>query len=186
MPSVVELVNRSLDLLGYSPITSLLDGNKAANLASRMWPFVRDEVLRDHPWNFAVARATTSPEAVTPDWGYNYQHLLPSDCLRLIEVKDMKDEDYELEDNKVLADEDTLRIRYIKCVEDPTQYDSLFIRAVTYRLAHDLSEGLPNARNKKDEFESRYEKYLARATLIDAQENPATNLETDHWIEVRY
>ena len=57
MASVIDICNKALDKLGQNPIISLTDGNKAANLCTRNWPLVRDQVLREHPWNFAMKRA---------------------------------------------------------------------------------------------------------------------------------
>ena len=57
-PSEVRVVNRALVLLGTAQrITSLDDGTPLAQAALDLFEDVRDEVLADHPWNFAVRRA---------------------------------------------------------------------------------------------------------------------------------
>ena len=68
MSSIIGICNNALDKLGHGPIISLDDGNKSANLCARNWPLVRDRVLRDHPWNFAVKRATLASASPAPDW----------------------------------------------------------------------------------------------------------------------
>lgn len=185
MPSVIDVCNRALDKLGQNPITSLDDGSTAAGLCDRNWPLVRDEVLREHPWNFAVKRKSTAPETSTPAWGFTYQHPLPTDCLKLLEVKDLSSGEYQVEDNRVLADSDTLYIRYIQQVTDPNTYDSLFINAVAARLAFELSEKLTQSNTKREMLWQEYLSALASARSADAKENPPVLLQEDDWISVR-
>ena len=191
MPSVVDICNRALDALGESNITSLEDGTKPANLCNRNWPMVRDEVLRLHPWNFAVRRATLAPSTTSPDWGFSYQHPCPSDMLRLIEVKDMSTNDYLLESDSdegrvILADDDTLYIRYIARVEDPQKYDDLFIAAVSARLTAELVEPLTQSNTKKADAWNAFDMAIRNAVSVDAQENPPAELEEDDWVLARF
>ena len=186
MPSVVDIANRALDKLGYGAITSLSDGTKAANLVTRTWPIVRDQVLRDHPWNFAVTRATLAPLSEAPDWGFSYQHEFPSDLLRLLEVLDLSTDEYQIESGKILADGDVLYIRYVRQITDPNEYDSAFVNAVSTRLAFEMSESLTQSNPKKNGLWDEYTAVINRAKLIDAVENPPTTFEEDSWVEARY
>lgn len=186
MPSVVDVVNRALDKVGYGAITSLSDGTKAANVADRTWPIVRDQVLRDHPWNFAIARTTLAPLTEAPDWGFAYQHETPSDMLRLIEILDLSTNDYQVEGNRILADDSVLYIRYLKQVTDPNEYDSLFIEAVASKLAVEMCEPLTQSNSKKNILLQEYDAAITRARQVDAVENPPAQFEEDNWIEVRY
>jgi hypothetical protein len=186
MPSVVDTINEALDRVGERPITSLSDGTPPANLASRMWPNTRDKVLRDHPWNFAVKRTITAPDTAAPDWGFLYQHSLPSNCLRLIEIRDLDRDQYQLESNKILTDEDTLYIRYIARITDPNEYDALFFDAVATRLAFDMCESLNQSNSKQKLLWDQYQDAIKRARSTDAVENPPSVFAEDRWIEVRY
>lgn len=186
MPSVVDVVNRALDKLGYGAITSLSDGTKAANLADRTWPIVRDQMLRDNPWNFAVKRTTTAPLSEAPSWGFSYQHELPSDLLRLLEVRDLSSGEYQVEGSTVLTDESVLYIRYIAQITDPNAYDSLFIEALSAKLALEMCEELTQSNTKKRVLAEEYREALVRARGVDAVENPPTVFEEDLWVEVRY
>jgi len=186
MPSVVDVVNRALDKLGHGAITSLGDGTKAANLADRTWPIVRDQMLRDHPWNFAVKRATTAPLATAPAWGFTYQHELPSDLLRVIEFRDLHQGDYQVEGNKVLTDENVLYIRYVAKVTDPNEFDTLFVDAAAARLAYEMCESLTQSNQKKQIMWEEYTESVRKARMVDAMVNPPSVFEEDSWLEVRY
>lgn len=184
--SVVDVVNRALDKLGHGAITSLSDGTKAANLATRTWPIVRDQALRDHPWNFAIKRVTTAPLSTAPAWGFTYQHELPSDFLRLIEILDLSQGEYQLESGKVLTDENVLYIRYVALVTDPNEYDTLFIDAVAARLAYEMCEALTQSNQKKQILWEEYTESVRKARMVDAVENPPAVFEEDSWINARY
>lgn len=186
MPSIVDICNKALDKLGHGPITSLDDGNKAANLCTRNWPLIRDQVLRDHPWNFAVKRTVLAPSSNTPAWGFTYQFPLPADFLRLLEVRDLSTDDYQVEGRNILANDTALYIRYSYRAEDPNQYDSLFSDTAAVRLAYELCEALTQSNTKKQDLWQEYEDSLTRAKRADGQENPPQKFEEDDWIAVRY
>lgn len=186
MSSVVAICNRALDKLGQDPITSLTDGTVAANRCNRTWPIVRDAELREHPWNFAVKRATLSPSTTTPDWGFSYMHRLPTKNLRLIEVLDLSRGEYQVEGKYILANDDTVKIRYVEKVEDPNEYDSMFIETVATRMAFEMCEAFNQNRGKKQDLGEEYKDSLMMAKRADALENPPGESEEDDWISVRY
>lgn len=186
MPSVVDICNSALDKLGHGPITSLDDGTKSANLCKRNWPGVRDEVLRDHPWNFAVRRAVLAPSTTAPAWGFTYQFPFAADHLRLLEVRDLSTGEYQVEGRNILANDSALYVRYIAKIEDPNQYDVLFVDAAATRLAAELCEALTQSPTKKQEMMAEYMESLTSAKRVDGQENPPQVYEEDEWIAVRY
>ena len=51
MPSVVDICNEAMDLLGAATITALTENSKEARLCNRRFSTVRDATLRSHPWN---------------------------------------------------------------------------------------------------------------------------------------
>lgn len=186
MPSVIDICNSALDKLGQTPITSLTDGNRAAKLCQRNWPLVRDQVLRDHPWNFATARAILAPTTTAPAWGFGAAFPMPTDCLRLMEVLDHSQGEYQVEGESILADGTVLRIRYVRRIEDPNAYDAQFCHAVSIALALDMCEALTQSTTKVQLLDEQYKQALLRAVRTDAQENPPARFEEDEWLAVRY
>lgn len=186
MPSVVDICNKALDKLGQSPIASLDDNNKAANLCVRNWPMVRDEVLRDHPWNFAVRRTTLAADTASPDWGFSASFPFPDNCLRILEVRDLSTDEYQIEGRAILANATVLYVRYTHRITDPNVYDSQFVDAVATRLAVELCEPLTQNNTKQDMLYQKYKESLISATRTDGQENPPRQFEEDEWIAVRY
>lgn len=186
MASVVEICNKALDKLGATSIISLEDGTKNANLCNRGWSQIRDEVLRDHPWNFAVKRAVLAPSTNNPAWGFGNAFPLPADWLRLLEVRDLSTGEYQVENGRILADADALYVRYIYRVTDPNRYDALFVDAVASRLAAELCEAITQSGQKVQLLWEAYQDSIIRAKRVDGQENPPQAYEEDDWIKVRY
>lgn len=185
MSSVIDLCNKALDKLGQGAITSLSDGTKSSRLCDRTWPLVRDQVLRDHPWNFAVKRATLAASETAPDWGFTAQFPLPSDSLRLIEVRDLSTGEYQVENGHILADATVLYVRYIARITDPNVYDSLFVDTASTRMAFEMCEAFTQSNQKKQALFEEYSDSLTRAMRVDGQENPPADFEEDSWVLAR-
>jgi len=60
MATEVSICSNALRRLGDDPITSLTDDTERARLCNAFYQDSRDLVLRSHPWNFAITRASTA------------------------------------------------------------------------------------------------------------------------------
>ena len=78
MTTDVDIVNAALIRLGERTIASLADAVKPAQLANAIFAELRDALLREHPWNFAVRRTQLSiPAARAPAGRYTGAYVLP-------------------------------------------------------------------------------------------------------------
>ena len=84
MASETEISNLALTTIGHATISSMSQGTKAADLVQLHFPQCRDSLLRSHPWNFAIRRATLAVAASTPSHEFTYYHVLPTDCLKVL------------------------------------------------------------------------------------------------------
>ncbi len=190
--SEVAVYNMALDMLEEGPVTAPSEDSRAARLLNRNYAQTRDEVLRAHPWNFALTRAKLPALAEAPAFGWQRAFHLPSDCLRILPVFqgggfDAKPIAHEIEGRQILADEPPpLPIRYIRRVVDPGRFDALFGRALAARLAVYVGHVITGKQSYIDRVGRIYEETLIEARRIDALEgSPATPLGED-WIEARY
>ena len=186
MPSSVDICNRALSRVGEARITSLADDSKQARACSSAFAFIRDEVLRAHPWNSAIARASLEKLAASPAFGYDDSYQLPADCLRVVEVYDTT-LPWVIEGKTILSDEGApLSIRYVKREEDTNEWDALLVSAIAARLAMELCEELTQSNTKRERATQEYEQILARARMADGQEQSPMPFEEDAWINARY
>lgn len=58
-----QIVNLALTRIGDLRISALSDATAAAQAANAVYASLRDEVLREHPWNFAAQRASCEKAA---------------------------------------------------------------------------------------------------------------------------
>jgi hypothetical protein len=89
--SPVQICNAALLKLGAERINSLSESNKRARLFNERYNSIRKEVLRAHPWNFAIRRASLARLPESPAYEYDFQYQLPNDCLRVLETEADKD-----------------------------------------------------------------------------------------------
>lgn len=184
MASVVGIANRALEKLGGGYIAALTDNSKEARAINRAYDFVRDAVLRAHPWNFAMKRASLAPLASTPAWGYDFEYQLPSDALKIIDADTTCR--YEIEGRKILTDQDTsLDIRYIARITDPNTFDPLFSEALAAALAMELCEDLTQSNTKRQLAAQDYQNALREARRADGTENTPIPYEADTWLDSR-
>jgi hypothetical protein len=71
-----------------------------------------------------------------------------------------------------------LSIIYVYEVDDPTEFDVLFTEAYAYRLAADISYDITASQQVLNNMETLYQRKLAEARLVDAQEALAAEEES--------
>ena len=173
----------ALTKLGTNRITSLLDESENAILCDIFYEPTRDEVLRSHPWSCAKHRQSLAMLAENPAFGYKYQHQLPTNpyCLRVIEMNPKGK--YVIEGDRLLTDLEECAIKYIKRIEDPTQFDSLLVKAIATRLAAELSVKIKESVIAKDELIREYDWILKKAEAVDSLESQSLEEEKTLWTD---
>lgn len=191
--SEVQICNSALIKLGLDTISSLSDTNKRAKFCDLQYPILRDEVLYSHPWNFAVVRKELAQSATTPAFGYDYEFVLPSDLLRVLNVNENDDGSiaYAIEydvtgGNRVLrTNEEAIKILYVRRQTDVTQFTPGFGEALALRLAADLAMPLQNSRTQAELWFGVYNQFLSSARSFDAQEGSVQRVITSTWKNAR-
>lgn len=90
MASQVSICNQALGWLGANLIISLNDDNKEAALCKANYDDIRDAVIEEREWTFAVRRISLSPLVLEPVYGYTNQFLIPPDVIRILNVPDTR------------------------------------------------------------------------------------------------
>tara|TARA_R100000458_G_scaffold22965_1_gene20537 strand:+ start:7269 stop:7853 length:585 start_codon:yes stop_codon:yes gene_type:complete len=172
MASDVAICNTALNRLGANTITSFTENSKEARLCNAEYEGIRDQVLRSHPWNCALRRATLAQESDTPSFGYAYQYILPTDpyCLRVLQME-TEVEQFKVEGRKLLTDESTAKILYIGRVTDPEEFDSLLVDTLSARIAVEFAFNITGSRTLQADMFDLYNRKLALARSFDAQES---------------
>lgn len=206
MTSKTEIANLALTKLGASRITDIGgDTTKNAREARAVFDAVRDAELRSRGWSFSLARDLIGPSGTPPAWGYTYQYPLPTDCLRVWQVGDWlftgpdisdyrsSQGPYTIEGRNILTNyselagvPSPLRLRYVKRIEDTTQWDACFVEAFACRLAAELCEPITQSTSKQDIMWAQHRQALSEAKRANAIELPPEYPDEDSWITARF
>ena len=174
MASVVQICNSALNQLGASSITALTDDSKNARLCNERYTTVRDAVFRSHPWNCLVKRIQLAQDTDTPPWGFTYQYTLPSDCLRVLQIKDYNS-DYKIEGRKLLIDESDVYLIYLAQITDVNELDVLLRETISANLAQDIAYAITANLQVSKLMAEKYQSKLSEARHTDASEGYNTN-----------
>ena len=184
MASRIAIANLALTGLGADRIVSLDENTENARRINAIFELCLEDVLRSHPWNFAIQRQQLAKLSTTPAFGYELEYLLPGDCLRVLEVSDGTTirTDFKIENRKLLTDYDGVFIKFIGKVTDPTQYTSQFVYVLASRLAAELAYAITNNKTTAEMAYKIYEQKLQIAKEADAQESDSTYvIDQDLW-----
>ena len=187
-----DICNLALDHLREAPIGHIDADGSVSEWFQRNFDAVLDGVLRDHPWNFAITRASIAVDETAPDFGWTYRYALPTDCVRLLQIRsggylNGAPVEHEIEGEYILTNAPTpLKIRYIKTMSDPSKWDALFVEAMAAALALKMSHWLTGKTSYVQMAKALYDEALAKAKRIDGMEGTPEAIYADDVIGVRY
>jgi hypothetical protein len=184
----VEICNSALAKIGAARIVALSDNTEQARLCNQQYSLLRDEVLRSHPWNFAIKRAALTADVTTPTFRWTSNFILPADYLRVLEIEN---EDllqkWAIEGDFLVADQtDPINIVYIAQITDVTKFDTNFSEVLAWRIAADLAYPLSQSRTLADDVFGRFREALILARNFDAQEGSVIQVGASEWLTGRF
>lgn len=187
MTTSVSIASNALLMLGAQPINDFGEDSDRARLASNLYPSVRDDMLRSHPWNCAIKRVVLSPATEAPAFGYAYKFPLPSDWLRILSVGDYGAEiDYRIEGHMLLANESVLMLRYIFRNEVESTWDAALIHCMTLAMAARMAYAITQSASLEQTRLQELEMVLKRARAIDGQDDPPETFGDNRLLDSRY
>lgn len=165
--SEVSICNRALSKIGSeNRISALGEDGRAGEQCELLYSAIRDELLQAHPWNFAMARAALSLDAISPAFEYSNQFIIPADMLRAVELYNER-EPFKIEGDRLLTNAGTANLKYIKRVTNPTVFSPLFCSTFVLKLGMALQNVIAGS-TKIDDKE--FEKTFREAKRRDGQE----------------
>lgn len=171
-----SIINAAAALLGSSERISDIESSGRLATASRaLWELTIRTLLAEHPWNFAIKRATLNP-GPPPAFGYSRSYGLPTDCVRVLASPDDCRSDGwrgEVENGAILTDADgPVQVRYVSSgpIDDCGRWSPHFAQAAIYALAMALAEDLTGSESVDTKLGRRAEDALMRAKRVDSLE----------------
>ncbi len=193
--SVTKICNLALSELGSKRINNFEDDTESspeAILCRLHYESSRDALLRSHWWRFASGRETLSRDTTDPDFEWGAQFALPNDYLVMKSIfegrfTDQNVRSYAIEGDRLLTDETTMEIRYIKKITDVIKFDPLFVQMLVLQLALKLVMPLTQSVKLKQRIKEDIRLLMPDVLAVDGQEtNTAGRLESSTWNDARF
>lgn len=188
--SVVGICNRALQKIGANAIQALSDNTREARACNAAYEPVRDRLLQEHRWRFAILRTELAAEGTAPAWGRAGSFQLPSDYLAMVPRYPEDNEleiDYEIESGKILSDQEgPLYIRYISKVTDPNKMTPLFREYLSAMLAFELCEQITQSNAKKESCRADIDLIMKTAKKANAFEMRPQTPPDSSWVNENY
>jgi hypothetical protein len=121
-----------------------------------------------------------------PLFGWDYQHTLPADCLRVVNVNGFEANEndsvpYAVELGKLLTNEDIVTLRYVYKNETQTEWSQHFINAFALLLASYIAQDLTGPSGKAAELRGRFEQQIGpKAKGQDARQGKGRVIDPDY------
>lgn len=198
--SQTSIINRGLQILGYKGVSSINDNDRGARAMLRAYDSRKVSLLRAHPWNFAIKRASLPASAVAPIHTKGNAYPLPPDFLDLLPTDQSfgvssagnqsgppNITDWQIEGNQIVSDMSSpLLIRYISSSVLESLFDSCFAEALAADLAYSCCEELTQSNTKLQNCMTVYDLAIALARKRNAFENRPAQPPLDNFIAVRF
>lgn len=185
MVSEVDICNRALSLIHADLITSFEDDTESAIKCKIFYPQIRDEILREHFWNFAIDQAQLQKEATAPLFDFSNSFELPSDYIRIYRLSSRKNA-YKRKGSAIHTDDSAVQIEYVKRITDTTKFDPLFTTILVLKLGASLAYPLAGSEGRGQSLLQEYEMMLKRAKRADGQEGTPDPITADKFVDARY
>lgn len=189
MVTGVSICSNALLMLGAQTINDFADqlNLDRAKLCANLYPTVRDDMLRSHPWNCAIKRAVLAPDAATPSFGYDQSFELPADFMRVLEVGASGIQiDYLVEGRTIQANTTVLELRYVFRNEVESTWDASLVKLVTLAMAAALAYPVTQSSALQQSLEQKLELATRKARAVDGQEDPPQTLGDERLYAARF
>lgn len=188
MTSYVAIANLAATTIGTAArLTTPGDDTTLGRAVASVWEIEREAALRDGAWNFAMRRASLAALSEAPAHQFAAKFQLPADCIRLIEIYELRRDEWQLEGRAINADHTgALKIRYLANITEPAEFDPLFAKAFALRIACAIGNRIAGSTFKEELNWEKYRQALAEARRVDAMENPPIEQAESSWVESRW
>lgn len=197
MTSEVQIAKLALQHLGDRyDITSLNEATPEAEQVNLIFSDIRDQVLRSHPWKFAVKHTSPTVLAGTVPANWDYMFTYPADALKILHVvnplgRTASPIHFDVFRNAanvkvVVCDEEEPEFKYISQVTDTAQFDPSFVTAFSLRLAYHLAIPLTGDRGLMRDLKLLADEAMSEAARESANEGVEDARTRDpDWITAR-
>lgn len=206
--SEVAICNQALGWLGGELIISLDDNSVEAKLCKANYTNLRDAVLEEREWTFAVKRLTAAALLESPLYGFDRAFQIPPEVLRVLQVSRAGSDvqaggsaggdrhgtgqgretriDWLREGATIVANNaDSIYIRALVRITDTTKFSPAFGQCLAARMAMDLAIPLTNSEKMQRAMAAMYGEKIMLAASSDGMQGRSYRTRSDSLTVVR-
>ena len=187
MATGVSICSNALLMLGAQTINDFNEPVDRAKIAANLYPTIRDDLLRSHPWNCTIKRAWLAPDATPPAFGFDNQFELPADFLRVLEVGQSGYQiDYLVEGRSILANATSVELRYVYLNPVENTWDAGLVAMLTLAMAAAMAYPITQSAALQSTMEQKLAMAKKVARAVDGQEDPPQTLGDERLYGARF
>jgi hypothetical protein len=193
----LQVVNLGLQWIGKDPIASLDNpSGKVAERVAAAYAGLRDAVLEEGDWSFAISRLSLNKDAAPPSFGFTARFVLPANVLRVISAEEPAGSagvidafaaslygasnglEWQKEGRHIVANTSaaTLNIRAVVQVVDSALWSPGFCQALAARIAAEFAVPMTENRSLQADMWKLYSLKLGEARLQDGRQGRSERL----------
>ncbi|MGB0683688.1 MAG: hypothetical protein ACPGOV_13320 [Magnetovibrionaceae bacterium] len=185
--SAIALCSRALLKLGATSISSFEEGTAEAEIASNLFPSIRDALLSAYPWNFATGQTTLARLEAVPVADFAHAFQLPPDFLRALSAGvngQGRGVPYRIAEKRLHCDSDGVVLTYIFRPKEE-DFPPFFTQALIARLCAEFCIPLTESSTRAEALLKQAENEFDRAKTIDSQQDEPPRFEDFSLVGVR-
>lgn len=195
MPSALsdtEICNLALDYLDEAPLTDYsTDTSATARWFRRNFWAMAYQLMRKHPWNFAMARVQLPALSTAPAFGFAYAYQSPTDCLRVLPLtvdgnENSKPVRHKIEGQNILCDlPGPINVRYIRQVDNTGLFDIQFVNVLAIALGQKAAHFITGKASYAQSLSQIAQNAMLEAQMTDSLEGSPDEPDDTFWEEAR-
>ena len=148
---------------------------------------VRDSLIRQYDWAFAIKRASVAADGDDPAWGDYNRYPFPNDYLRILRDDESGvNVDWKMEGGFIVTkDAAPLEFRYIARITDPNLFDSNFIEVFELKLAVATCKEITGSNSLKNDLYGELKEAFGEAKKWGSIEKGPKDANEDDWLLAR-
>lgn len=187
----VTVCNMALDVIAEAPIATLTDTTAYARWLNRNFVPTVEATLREQPWNFACELFLVSADPGRPPFRWRYRYALPPGWLRVLPITEdgsrhARQLPMEIKGNWLMTNKPApCPVECVMNVQEPGQWDSLFVALVAARLAGGMAHRFTGKSSYVDRANQLAQNALDTAEQVNAFEGSLQPLDQFDIIRAR-
>jgi hypothetical protein len=182
----------ALSRIGQGAISSLSDIDNISITCNVHYQQAVDWVLREREWKDAKKRTSLSTPDGVPAFGWTQYYNVPTDSLRVLDVRASSLEDYAENDtmwssegDKIMCEvDDGIKVKYLYRMT-VTDIPSHVIQVISVKLAHLICLPITSSTKLRDDLYLEYKDQLKEAAALDGMQGRSAVLRSSNLVKVR-